>query len=277
MSGQLVVVATPIGNLGDLTVRAEQTLRDADLICCEDTRRTRQLLSAKQIPAAGRLIALHEHNEAHVAERVVEVIARGGTVALVSDAGTPGISDPGQRTVNEVLAQGLTVTTTPGPSAAIAALTVSGLASERFAVEGFLPRARGARVTRLKELRDEPRTLVVFESPLRVVDTLREMSEVWGARGAAVVRELTKIHEEIDRGDVGELAERWSNREIKGECVLVIEGAVPRGVDDATVRRAIADELNSGASVRDAASRVSDELGVAHRHAYDVALQIRES
>jgi 16S rRNA (cytidine1402-2'-O)-methyltransferase len=275
VSGRLVLVATPIGNLGDMTERARVALADADRICCEDTRRTRELLAAISVPSSGRLVALHEHNEAALASKVVQWVGAGQVVALVSDAGTPAVSDPGARVAAAVAAAGLAVTTTPGPSAAIAALTVSGLATDRFCVEGFLPRRGPERRERIAAIAAEERTSVLFESPQRVAVTLSELAAAMGERRAAVVRELTKVHEEVVRGTLVELAHHFS-AETRGELVIVIAGAPARAApSDEVVASAVADELAAGTSVRDAATRVSSSLGVAHRRAYEIALATR--
>jgi 16S rRNA (cytidine1402-2'-O)-methyltransferase len=271
----LVVVATPLGNLGDITRRAVEELGRAETIYCEDTRRTRTLLSALGIAPAGRLVALHEHNEVLLSARVVADVAAGATVALVTDAGTPGISDPGARVVAAVAAAGLRVTTTPGPSAVVAALSISGLRTERFVMDGFVPRKAGER----RELYDawarEERTIVAYESPQRLAATLAELAEVFPARRVAIVRELTKIHEEVLRGTLAEVAQRVGSREVRGEIVLVLDGAARPPVEDSLVRAALVERLGSGASLRDAVAGVVADLGVTHREAYEMALAIR--
>lgn len=277
MTGRLVLVATPIGNLGDVTRRATEALAGADLIYCEDTRTTRRLLSALHVPAGGRLRALHEHNEASLCAEVVERVAGGETVVLATDAGTPTVSDPGGRVVAAVAAAGLEVTTTPGPSAVVAALSVSGLATDRFCFEGFLPRKAGERRQRIEALLDEARTAVLYESPQRLAATLAELAGVLGPRRAVVARELTKVHEEVARGSLDELGERYADAEVRGECVIVIEGASPPPpVADDELRRAVAGALGSGLSVRAAAEAVAGSLGVSRRRAYEEALAQRE-
>jgi 16S rRNA (cytidine1402-2'-O)-methyltransferase len=277
VSGALVVVATPIGNLGDVSARTRDELERADAIYCEDTRRTRQLLSALGIRGGGRLVSLHEHNEQSRVDEVVGRVGGGERVVLVSDAGTPGVSDPGGRVCAAVAAAGLEVTAIPGPSAALAALVVSGLASERFVFEGFLPRRGAARERVISSLVDEARTIVLFESPQRLGATLEDLSATLGERRAVVARELTKLHEEVVRGTLGELAERYASGDVLGEVVVVIEGsfAPPAEIDDATLSAALASELAAGASVRDAASSVAGVFGVSQRRAYELALDIR--
>lgn len=275
MTGRLVLVATPIGNLGDLSARAIETLREADLIVCEDTRRTRALLSAMGIGAAGRLSALHAHNEGARLEEIVSAVRSGSVVALVSDAGMPGISDPGQLLVAGVADSGLEVSVVPGPSAVLGALVVSGFSTDRFCMEGFLPRRGSARADALSRLTVEERSCVVFESPRRVAESLADLARtLGGARRVAVVRELTKMHEEVWRGSLEDACAEWSGREIKGEVVLVLEGARPAvaaDVADAQIVERLNELLAAGMSRRDAAAAVSGELGVSRRRVYELA------
>ncbi len=256
--GVLVLVATPLGNLGDLTRRAREALERADVLYCEDTRRTRVLLSAVGVASRGRLRALHEHNEAARAAEVVERVRAGQVVALVSDAGTPGISDPGERVVAAVVAAGLAVTTAPGPSAVIAALSVSGLPTDRFVMEGFIPRARGARAAALDAWDAEGRTIVFYESPQRVAATLAELAARDPDRRVAVCRELTKVHEEVLRGTVAEVAAALAAREVLGEVAVVLAGARAAAVDASALDAALRERLGAGLSVRDAVGAVAD-------------------
>lgn len=275
--GELVLVATPIGNLGDISERALTLLRDADVVYCEDTRRSRVLFSAKGISSSGRLRALHEHNEVAQSADVIERVAQGQCVALISDAGTPGISDPGSRVVAAVVAAGFRVSTIPGPSAVIAAITISGLASDRFIMEGFLSRKAGERHTRYDEWTHEVRTVVFYESPQRLRVTLDELATRFPQRRAAVVREVTKLHEEVLRGTLDELSQLYSSTEILGEIVVVLAGAEPApAVSSAAIELALEAALAAGASLRDAVSHVVSELNVAHRDAYELALVLRE-
>jgi 16S rRNA (cytidine1402-2'-O)-methyltransferase len=280
--GRLVLVATPIGNLGDLSPRAHEVLATADLICCEDTRRTRALLSASGITAKGahgdRLLSLHGHNEASRLERVAAAVAGGATVAVVSDAGTPGISDPGAWLAAQLGAVGETVSTVPGPSSVLGALVVSGLPADRFCVEGFLPRKGPERRRRIGALMGDARTTVVLEAPSRVAATLAELAALDPARPAAVVRELTKLHEEVWRGTLGEAAPAFAAREVRGEVVLVIGGAppgAPAGEDEVedAVRAALAEDPSAGP--RQVAELVAASLGVPRRRAYEAALRVR--
>jgi 16S rRNA (cytidine1402-2'-O)-methyltransferase len=273
-------VATPIGNLGDLGPRAREVLAEADLICCEDTRRTRALLSAAGIGARDRLLSLHGHNERDRLERVAACVAGGGTVAVVSDAGTPGISDPGAWLAAQLAAAGETVTTVPGPSSVVGSLVVSGLATDRFCVEGFLPRKGPERRRRVAALMADERTSVVLEAPGRVPGTLAELAALDPARPVAVVRELTKVHEEVWRGTLGEAAQTFAARQVRGEVVLVIAGPPPPPpASDAEVDAAVRAQLaeNPGAGPRQVAERVAAALGVARRRAYEAALRAREA
>ncbi|HSZ36203.1 MAG TPA: 16S rRNA (cytidine(1402)-2'-O)-methyltransferase [Acidimicrobiales bacterium] len=276
--GELVLVATPIGNLGDLSPRARAVLAEADLICCEDTRRTRALLSACEIRAGDRLLSLHGHNEASRLERVAECVAGGGTVAVVSDAGTPGISDPGAWLAGQLAARGETVTVVPGASSVLAALVVSGLPTDRFCVEGFLPRKGTERRRRLAALMVDERTSVVLEAPGRVAGTLADLAALDPSRPVAVVRELTKVHEEVWRGTAGDAAESFGEDPVRGEVVLVVGGAPeaePAGERDVetAVRRAMREDPAAGP--RQVAERVAASLGVPKRRVYEAALRVR--
>jgi 16S rRNA (cytidine1402-2'-O)-methyltransferase len=269
-NGRLVLVATPVGNLGDLSPRARAALADAAMICCEDTRRTGRLLQHAGI-AGVRLAICNEHTEAARIPEVLAVLGDGGDVAVVTDAGTPGISDPGERLVRAVLDAGYDVTTVPGPAAFLAALVVSGLSSTRFVFEGFLPRAGRGRAERLTDLATERRTIILHEAPHRVVRTLADLAAALGAdRRVSVARELTKLHETVVHGTLADV----DLGEPRGEYVLVVAGvttvaAVP---DDDTVRAELRAELAAGRSRRDAAAVVSQRLGVARRVAYDLAI-----
>jgi 16S rRNA (cytidine1402-2'-O)-methyltransferase len=272
-------VGTPIGNLGDLSPRAVAALAEADVVAAEDTRRTRALLTAAGVPAAGRLVALHAHNEAEGAARLAERLAGGARVAYVTDAGMPGISDPGERLVRAALDAGASVEVVPGASAALAALVVSGLPTGRFVFEGFLPRKPvSARVARLKALAAEDRTVVIYESPRRLLATLSDLAGTCGPdRPVAVARELTKVFETVWRGTLGEAVSGPGGPEPRGEQVIVLgpragNGDVP---GDAEVQAALAAELDSGASVRDAASAVAGRLAISRRRAYELATRLR--
>jgi 16S rRNA (cytidine1402-2'-O)-methyltransferase len=223
LAGMLYLVATPIGNLEDITLRALRVLQEVDLIATEDTRRTRTLLAHYQIDTP--LTSLYDHNEAQKAPTLIRRLQEGANIALVSEAGTPLISDPGYRLVQLAIAQGITVIPIPGPSALVAALIVAGLPTDRFVFEGFLPKKPGKRRRRLEALGDEPRTLIFYESPRRVHDLLGEMQVLWGDRRVVVVRELTKKFEEILRGRLTEVQAQLLERPPLGEVTLVVEGA----------------------------------------------------
>ncbi|MBM3674416.1 MAG: 16S rRNA (cytidine(1402)-2'-O)-methyltransferase [Actinobacteria bacterium] len=273
--GALVLVATPIGNLGDLSPRAVDELRDADVIACEDTRRTRALLTHAHVPATGRLRAVHAHNEAAAAEKVVAEVTAGLRVAYVSDAGMPGVSDPGARLVSACIDAGLAVEVVPGPSAVITALVVSGLPTDRFVFEGFLPRRGPDRRARLAAIADETRTVVLYESPRRVSATLADLVGACGPdRRAALVREMTKRFEEVRRASLDELA-RDCPAEPRGEHVVVVAGASPAPVpDEGAVERAVAAAIGRGCSARDAAAEVARDLAVPKRQAYEIAVRL---
>lgn len=219
----IVLVPTPIGNLADITLRGLEVLKSADRIACEDTRHTRRLLDHYAIQRP--LLSLHQHNEhARVPALVAEVAARDERLAVVSDAGMPGLSDPGFLLVREAIAAGLSVEALPGPTAFLPALVASGLPCDRFVFEGFLPHKKG-RQTRLSALADEPRTMVFYESPHRLVKTLSQFLPTFGSeRPAAVARELTKIHEDLRRGTIADLLAHYETAGVKGECVVVVAG-----------------------------------------------------
>lgn len=276
--GQLVLVATPLGNLGDLSRRALDLFARADAIYCEDTRHSRTLFSANDIPTRGRLHSLHGHNEAAQCEIIVARVNAGELVVLISDAGTPGIADPGSRVVAAVVEAGLVVTTAPGPSAVIAALTVSGLSTERFVMEGFLPRKASERAHYYDKWAREERTTTFYESPQRLKTTLKELAALFPTRRVAVARELTKLHEEVTRGTLEEVAARMDQRDVLGEIVVVLEGLkFPPEVDESVVRDALAEQFQSGASTRDAVDYVAATLGASHRDVYQLALDVRKS
>jgi 16S rRNA (cytidine1402-2'-O)-methyltransferase len=270
--GVLVVVGTPIGNLGDLSPRAVEALRDADVIACEDTRRTGRLLERAGVRARG-FVVVNDHTEATRIGEVIERLRRGERVAVVTDAGMPGISDPGERLVRAATAEGFEVEVVPGPSALVAGLVVSGLPTGRFAFEGFLPRKGRSRTERLAMLASEQRTLVLFEAPHRLARTLADLADALdAARRVVLARELTKLHEEVWRGTLGEALRYVQEVEPRGEYVLVIEGAPPvDGPTDREIADALERQVNAGRSTRDAVAEVARELGVSRRRVYDLA------
>ena len=271
--GHLVLVATPIGNLGDLSPRAVEVLASADLVACEDTRRTGRLLAAAGIRAKA-LVAVHDHNEATQVGTVMGRLRAGEVVAVVTDAGMPGISDPGERLVRAAAQSGFEVRVVPGPSAAVSALVASGLPTGRFVFEGFLPRKGSGRTRRLAALAAEERTLVLYEAPHRLARTIDDLAAALGGeRRVAIGRELTKLHEEVWRGTLAEAVARVAEVEPRGEHVLVVAGAPePEAVDDDDIRAAIAERLAAGASRRDAVAEVAAGLGIGRRRVYDLAL-----
>ncbi len=269
----LYVVATPIGNLGDVTLRALAILAGADGILAEDTRVSRALLARYGIERP--LSPYHEHNAAEARPRALRRIAEGQALALISDAGTPLISDPGYKLVAEAIAQGFAVATAPGPSAALAALCVAGLPTDRFYFEGFLPTRRSARRERINALAAVPGTLVFYEAPGRLAETLADLALELGDRPAAVARELTKLHEEVRRGGLDALAAEYSAGEPpRGEIVIVVGAAEARPVvSEAALDREIAEQLEK-LSVRDAAAAVAAKHGLPRRHVYARALAL---
>jgi 16S rRNA (cytidine1402-2'-O)-methyltransferase len=274
--GALVLVGVPIGNLADMSPRATQALRDADVVACEDTRDTRKLLNLLDV-GRKRLVAVHDHNEADMADTIVALLADGLRVALVSDAGMPGISDPGEKLVAAVAGAGHDVEVVPGPSAAITALVVSGLPAGRFCFEGFLPRKGSGRTERLQHLATEPRTSILYEAPHRVAATVDDLVAACGAdRPVALARELTKLFEEVWRGTLGELAEHLAANERRGEYVLVLGGAPDRRpATDDDITAALSVRLAAGVDRKTAIAEVAKELGVPKRTVYDAALDLR--
>lgn len=270
--GRIVLVGTPIGNLGDLSPRALDAIAGAGMVFCEDTRRTRVLLSAAGV-GAPPLSTLAGHNESAATARAVAAAAAGATVAVVSDAGMPGLSDPGERLVAAAVAAGVEVTVVPGPTAAVSALVLSGLPAARWCFEGFLPRRGAERESRLRALAAEERTSVVYESPRRVGATLADLAAHCGPeRRVAVAREITKRFEQVWRGTLEE-AVAWAGASPPpGEWVLVIAGAPAREVADGAILAAVSDAMEGGASRSEAARRAADLLGVGRRRAYQLSL-----
>lgn len=270
----LHLVATPIGNLGDITLRALQTLAGADVIACEDTRVTRRLTEHYGIAAS--LMAYHEHNAAQARPKILARLAQGDAIALVSDAGTPLISDPGFKLVREVCAAGYPVLALPGPSSVLTALTLAALPTDRFFFEGFLPSKAGARRARLTELSRIEATLVLFESGHRIRDALADLAAMMGTRDAAICRELTKLHEEVLRGPLTALAGSADNLETRGEFVVVI--GPPAAADihamDADQLDSLLHERLAGGSLKDAVAEVVEASGRPRREVYARALEL---
>ena len=270
----LILGATPIGNLGDVSTRLRATLETVEVIACEDTRTTAHLLSALGITHRPALIALHEHNERDESARVVER-ARETDVLVLTDAGMPAVSDPGYRVVTAAIAAGVAVTCLPGPSAVLMALALSGLATDRFAFDGFLPRKGAERRELFAEVSRETRTLIFFESPHRIAEALADARDVLGAdRQAAVCRELTKMHEEIRRGTLGELTE-WAEAGVRGEIVIVVAGAEPANIPLDAALDQVAELTASGLRLNEACAQVADATGHSSRELYQGALARR--
>jgi 16S rRNA (cytidine1402-2'-O)-methyltransferase len=272
MAGTLYVVSTPIGNLEDITHRAVRVLSEVDVIACEDTRHTRKLLNHYGVKT--KTVSYHEHNERERAAQLLESLESGSDIAIVSDAGTPGICDPGFRIVRLALENGVPVVPVPGPTALISALVASGLPSDEFFFGGFLPARSSQRRTRLLELASIPATLVFYEAPHRIAESLRDAREILGEREAVVARELTKLHEEILRGRLSELAQRFSTGEegARGEMVLmidreVIEGATPES-DSSEISSVVAALEAEGVDARSALKKAAKKLGISRDEAY---------
>jgi 16S rRNA (cytidine1402-2'-O)-methyltransferase len=275
MPGTLYIVATPIGNLEDITLRALRVLREVSAIAAEDTRHTRKLLTHYDIHTP--LVSYHEHNERTAAPALVQRLLGGENLALVSDAGTPGISDPGYRLTVAAAAAGITIAPVPGPAALTAALSVSGLPTDRFVFEGFLPEKADQRKERLRLLRDEPRTLVFYEAPHRLKNCLSDVEEILGARPAALARELTKIHEEVLRGSLGEIRARSESAETRGEVVLVVHGAEGKAaVSEELLAGDIAQLHARGMRVKEVAALLSGKYGLPKNQIYRLALELQK-
>lgn len=274
-SGRLVLVGTPIGNLGDISPRALEVLTQAAVVACEDTRRTGRLLSHFGI-ASPTYVVVNEHTEGEATQRVLEHVQRGDVVVLVSDAGMPGVSDPGEFLVARAVESGIIIEVVPGPSAVLHALVVSGLTTSRFVFEGFVPRKGSSRTRRLREIAEEMRTVVLFEAPHRLERTLTDLAEVCGgARRIVLARELTKLHEEIWRGTLATAIQRCAESDPRGEYVLVLEGAPPaEEVTEQELRDALQEALKRGVSKRDASAEVAEHYGVARNRVYDLVIAL---
>ncbi|MEV0998189.1 16S rRNA (cytidine(1402)-2'-O)-methyltransferase [Nonomuraea sp. NPDC050202] len=271
-NGRLVLAGAPIGQVGDVSPRLRELLAGADVVAAEDTRRLRRLASDLGVELTGRVVSYYDQNEAGRAQELVETLKQGRTVVVITDAGMPGVSDPGYRLTQLAVEAGITVTALPGPSAVTTALAVSGLASDRFCFEGFPPRKTGERARRLGALAAEERTMVFFESPHRLEESLRAMAEAFGPdRRAAVCRELTKTYEEVRRGGLGELAE-WAAPGVKGEITIVVAGFAPGEAEPdldalaAEVDRRVAEGERRSLAV----AEVAKGAGVPRRELYDL-------
>lgn len=277
MTGALILVATPIGNLGDISQRAIDALKNADIICCEDTRHSGKLLAHFGI-ASKKLMVINEHTEYDAREEIVGLVSSGSQVALITDAGTPGISDPGERLVVAIVNANLQVSAIPGASALTMALVISGLPTSRFVFEGFLPRSGAERTERLAMATTEPRTLVFYEAPHRLAKTLSDLTTACGAtRRVVLARELTKLHEQLWRGTLQDANMHVAATEPRGEYVIILEPAKPpMPPTNEELLEAIRAEIAKGVSRKDSAARVSARFGVAKRTVYELALQVRD-
>jgi len=272
--GTLYIVATPIGNLEDITLRAIRILKEADLVAAEDTRHSRHLLDRYDIST--QLTSYHDHNKEEKAPVLVARMLEGKSVALVSDAGTPGISDPGYFLINLAIDQNIPVVPIPGATAAIAALSVSGMPTDRFVFEGFLPAKQMARQKRLQELVNEDRTLIFYEAPHKIVRAVEDMLAVLGDRQAVITRELTKIHEEAIRGPLSEALTRLQTGSIKGEFTVIVHGAshepLKKDIDTAEHLKNLM--LHRGLSKKDAVAVAAEELGLPKKDVYKESLKL---
>jgi 16S rRNA (cytidine1402-2'-O)-methyltransferase len=277
MTGRIVIAATPIGNVGDGSARLWQALQEADVIAAEDTRALRDLARRANIEVRGQVIAVHDHNEGEAAARLVERASAGATVVLVSDAGMPTVSDPGWRVVTAAITAGVKLEVLPGPSAVLAALALSGLATDRFCFEGFLPRKGGERRAALAALSAETRTMVFFEAPHRLAETLAAMAEVWGSeRHASVSREITKTHEETRRGTLGDLTE-WARDAARGEIAIVVAGRPADAPQLAGVILEALSRVSAGERAKDVATDLATTTGLASRDIYAGIIAARET
>ena len=273
MSGQLFLAATPIGNIGDASMRLREVLSGAQVIAAEDSRRAHRLILDLGITTSAQIWSFYDAVEEAKSPELISRVQQGETVVMISDAGMPSVSDPGYRLMQEAIAQGVKVSVIPGPSAVLAALAISGLPVDRFSFEGFLPRKSGERKTLCETLLHETRTMVFFEAPHRLVESLLDLQTVFGAdRSAVVCRELTKTYEEVVRGTLAELV-AWSDKEILGEITLVVAGADPLPETSPGEWVAlVATRVEIGESQRDAIAAVARELGVPKRDVYDAVL-----
>jgi 16S rRNA (cytidine1402-2'-O)-methyltransferase len=267
VAGTLYIVATPIGNLEDITLRALRILREASLVACEDTRQSRKLLD--RFGVAKPLLSYHEHNEAEAAAGLIAKLEAGETVALISDAGTPLVSDPGYRIVAAARRKGIAVVPVPGPSALLAALSAAGLPTDSFRFGGFLPGRSGQRRTTLERLKDETATLVFYEAPHRILETLGDIAAVLGERRVVLARELTKVHEEFLEGSPRSIREELARRPaVKGEITLLIERGAARDTDEIPLAEAVEERMAGGGSRMDAIKAVARERGLPKRDVY---------
>jgi 16S rRNA (cytidine1402-2'-O)-methyltransferase len=276
MAGVLYIVATPIGNLEDITLRALRVLKEVDLIAAEDTRHTRHLLDHYGIKTA--LTSYHEHNERAKAQNLVERLLRGDSIALVSDAGTPAISDPGYRLVVAALLAGIQVTPIPGAAALAAVISASGLPSDRFVFEGFLSAKKQEKKKKLQKLQSEVRTLIFYEAPHRLKESLQDLQQVFGDREIVVAREVTKIHEEFLRGTLSAVSEQIANRELKGEITIVVQGSPSvAAVSDEEIEAEIRRLAGAGMGIKAISELLGERYDLSKRALYRLALDLMQA
>ena len=280
MNSCLYLVATPIGNLEDITLRALRILKEVDIIAAEDTRQTVKLLNHYDIKKP--MISYHEHNKKSKGEEIIKLLMEGKTVALVSDAGMPSISDPGEDLVRSCVEKEIEVVRIPGPSASLTALSISGLSTSRFVFEGFLPVKGKERKDILIKLSNEEKTIILYEAPHRLLNTLKDLREIMGNRKISISRELTKKYEETIRCDLDEAIKEFSSRNIKGEFVLILEGKSPEDIEeekkqiwaDISIKDHIMMHMDKGLSKKEAVALVAKERGISKREVYNISIEI---
>ncbi len=271
--GKLYICPTPIGNLEDITLRTLNTLKEVDLIAAEDTRHTIKLLNHYKIKKP--LTSYHEHNIREKGIELIDKLIKGLNIGLVSDAGMPGISDPGQDLIRLAIDEDIQVVVLPGPTASIAALVASGLSTDKFVFEGFLSSKKKDRLKELQALKDEKRTIIIYESPHRLLDSLKNMLDILGNRNIAIVRELTKMFEEVFRGSIEESLEKFSSQKIKGEFVLILEGNMEEDVEVyIDIEEELLKYIKQGLSKKESVKRVSEEFNVAKNQVYQKSLEL---
>mgnify|MGYP003332478164 FL=1 len=275
--GQLILAATPLGNVLDASPRLKQTLTEADLIAAEDTRKAKRLIQDLNLDIKAPIISFFEENEIEKIPELINKLKQGSKIVVISDAGTPAISDPGFKLVKQAITENISITVIPGPSAVLSALVLSGLPTDRFSFEGFIPRKGKERSEILNNLNKESRTMIIFESPRRTKETLEDIKEVVGEdRKIAVVREISKTYEEVIRGSVSELVDWANSNEVLGEITIVIEGvdSSKRNIVDEEAIKNVKDLIAKGMSFKDAVQQVSTQLGLSRRELYEASLRL---
>lgn len=275
--GQLILAATPLGNVLDASPRLKQTLTEADLIAAEDTRKAKRLIQDLNLDIKAPIISFFEENEIEKIPEIINKLKQGSKIVVISDAGTPAISDPGFKLVKQAITENISITVIPGPSAVLSALVLSGLPTDRFSFEGFIPRKGKERTEILNNLNKESRTMIIFESPRRTKETLEDIKEVVGEdRKIAVVREISKTYEEVIRGSVSELVDWANSNEVLGEITIVIEGvdSSKRNIVDEEAIKNVKDLIAKGMSFKDAVQQVSTQLGLSRRELYEASLRL---